>query len=148
MAEFNLNSTAVPATPSYPDTTQGLIDFLATYLYFDDNINFKSYVRGISNPVPASLNSDKIWFQETNLGGPRAIYRFNSPSWKEFVDFNPGDLILTPVTSTVASPWGNPGQTYLVITYDATGSSTTSVVAGSAPPAPSGFKYKVYVGQY
>jgi hypothetical protein len=148
MAEFNLKSTAVPATPSYPATMQGFLDFLGTYLYFDDNINFKTYVRGVTNPIPASLNSDKIWFQETNLGGPRAIYRYTGPIWKEFTSFKVGDLILTPSTTTVSSPWGNPGQAYLVITYNSSGSFTTSVTAASAPPPPAGFKYKAYVGQY
>ena len=148
MAEFNLKSTAVPATPSYPASIQGFIDFLSTYLFFDDNINFKTYVRGVTNPIPASLNSDKIWFQETNLGGPRAIYRYTGVNWKEFTPFKVGDLILVENTAVVSSPWGNPGVTYPVITYTAAGSTTTSVVAASAPSPPAGFKFKAYVGQH
>jgi hypothetical protein len=148
MAEFALKSLPVPDITTYPPTFQGMVDFLSTYLYFDDKINFKSYVKSLVNPTPISETSDKIWFQLDANGGPVAIFNFSNPNWVEFQPFKFGDMILTPSTSAVSSPWGNPGQGYGIITYSGSGSTTSGVTAPSAPPAPAGFKYKVYVGRH
>jgi hypothetical protein len=149
MAEFHLKTTSTPSeNVSYPPTFQGLIDLLSTYLYFDDKISFKSYVKSTTNPTPISQTFENIWFQLDGNGAPIAVFEFANPNWKEFQYVDQGDLVLTPATSTIASPWGLPGQTYSVITYSGSGSSTTSYTAPSAPPPPAGFKYKVFVGRY
>ena len=148
MSEFSLKTLPAPSITSYPPTFQGMVDFLSNYLYFDDKITFKSYVKSLTHPTPITQTSDKIWFQVDANGGPVAIFSFANPNWEEFQPFKFGDMILTPAASTVSSPWGNPGQGYGRITYSGTGSSAYGVTAPAAPQAPVGFKYKVYVGRY
>lgn len=155
MAEYPLLKQSVPSTPitAYPPTIQGLLDEISNYLYFDDKINFKTYVKTLAAvtptpPTPISQTYENIWFDLTSDGRPVSIQSYANPVWKEFQALKQGDMILTPANLAVTSPWGSPGQTYNVIVYSGSGSSTTAYTVPSAPPAPVGFQYKTFVGSY
>ena len=149
MSEYHLKSLSVSNFDSYPNTLSGLISFLANVLYFDDKIIFKRYVISDTNPTPITQYSDGIWFKlNTVTEAPDGMFRYTGSNWERQSFFVSNDMVLVPTTATVSSPWGDPGQVYNVITYGPSGTTTTSVTAGSAPTAPAGFKYKVYVGNY
>jgi len=56
MAEYPLLKQSIPSAPItvYPSTIQGLLDDISNYLYFDDKINFKTYIKSLATPPPST----------------------------------------------------------------------------------------------
>lgn len=153
MKEFSLQNKEVPLVQAYPKKFSDFLSFLSNYLFFDDGNAIRSYFIDSAKSANISVDSDKVWFQTSVSDQLPVVPRiYSSGSWEQFDHFNQGDIILTPETALIQSPWGQPnGVTYNVIKYPGSGANTLvayTTPSVSAVPPPTGFKYKVYVGYY
>ena len=148
MAQYTLTPATVPPTIGYPGNLQDLLELIKNYITVTDDLQYKTFIISDSQPSPTSENQDKIWFELTPSGKPKAIRIYNNGNWLEFTPFNQGDMVLIADTVTPESPWGEPNTTYQVNVYSGTTLTQISFLTPAAPSAPSGYKYKVYVGHY
>jgi hypothetical protein len=148
MAQYTLTPATVPPTVGYPGNLQDLLELIKNYITVTDDLQYKTFIISDSQPSPTSENQDKIWFELTPSGKPKAIRIYNNGNWLEFTPFNQGDMVLVADTVTPESPWGEPNTTYQVNVYSGTTLSQISFLTPAAPSSPSGYKYKVYVGHY
>ena len=148
MAQYSLTPATVPSTVGYPGNLQDLLELIKNYITITDDLQYKTFIISDSQPSPTTENQDKIWFELTPSGKPKAIRIYNNGNWLEFTPFNQGDMVLIADTVTPESPWGEPNTTYQVNVYSGTTLTQISFLTPAAPSAPSGYKYKVYVGHY
>jgi len=148
MAQYTLTPGTVPANTGYPGTIQDLLTLIQNYVTVTDDLQYKTFIVGNTQPAPTSGNQNKIWFELSAGGEPKSIRVYNNGNWLEFVPFKQGDMVLIPDTVTPQSPWGEPNTTYQINVYSGTVLTQISFLTPAAPTAPTGYKYKVYVGHY
>jgi hypothetical protein len=148
MAQYTLTPGIVPPTIGYPGNIQDLMELIKNYMTVVENLEFKTFIVSNTQPAPTSGNQDKIWFELSSTGNPKAIRLYNNGNWLEFVPFNQGDLVLIADTVIPESPWGEPNTSYQVNVFSGVTVTQISFLTPTAPTAPVGFKYKVYVGHY
>lgn len=150
MAKYTLTPATVPPTLGYPGNLQDLLETIKNYMTVtegDSSVSV-SFLVGSTQPTASSGNQDKIWFELTPAGAPKAIRLFKDGVWQEFTPLKQGDMVLTADTVVPQSPWGKPNTTYQVKVYSGNTVVNTSYLTPAAPGAPTGFAYKVYVGHY
>ena len=140
MAVYNLSAATLPANTGYPGNVQDLLKLIESYISVTSDPTLSTFV--ISNATPPAEDNDKVWFQTQPgvSGAPQSIRLFVDGSWQEFTPFSFGDIVLTDVNATIASPWGVGSTTYVV--------NGISLLTPLTPVAPTNAKYKVYVGYY
>lgn len=145
MAEYPITTTTLPSNTCYPTTLQALVNLVSDYATVQISGSVQPYKVG--STAPGVADTDKPWFQtETSGSGyglPKVVRLYVNGQWKEFAQFNQGDMILVSINSTVSKPWGDPGSTY---NFGDTGLPSYTVPSGPVPPVD--YKYKVYVGYY
>lgn len=144
MAEYPITVASVSSSACYPSTVQSLLNSLAEYITVNIDEVKQTYI--VSATAPDSENQDKPWFQTysgTGYGLPKVVRLYSNGQWKEFAQLKQGDLALVGENNAVNAPWGESGFTY------GFGDTGIPTYAPSAPPsAPTGYKYKVYVGYW
>jgi len=147
MAEYPLTATTISTSACYPATPQALLESLTQYLTIQIDGYNQPYI--VDDAVPSALNQNSPWFETGSsatpgeYGTPKVIRLYSSGQWKEFAQFQQGDMILVPLDYPVAAPWGTQGITYV---FGSTGVPNYTVAATPAPPE--NYKYKVYVGYW
>lgn len=150
MAQYTLTPATVPATLGYPGNLQDLLEIIKNYLTVSEaDPNSKiSFLVSNTQPTSASGNQDKIWFELTASGAPKAIRLYKDGNWLEFTPFQQGDMVLVADTVVPQSPWGKPNTTYQIKVYSGNTVVNSTYLTPASPAAPTGFTYKVYVGHY
>jgi hypothetical protein len=139
MAEIKITSGSVPAGTPYPGTFGEFLNVLSSYLsvQYPDELRYAV----VSSSTPTGSDQNKLWFKiNPDTGLPSTINIFVNGAWLEFTQFNFGDMVLVDSTANILSPWGEGSSTYTV--------AGQQLLTPQTPSAPSGYKYKVYVGNY
>ena len=140
MADIPLNSGTVPAGTQYPGNFQEFLDLAASYLSVDYPDRLK--VAMASSETPTGDDINKLWVRLSEQDGrPLTLNLYNNGTWLETTQFQFGDIVLVPNDSEIVVPWGVGGTFYSLL--------GKRVIAPPTPTTPpTGYKYKVYVGNY
>lgn len=147
MPEYPLTAATVPTSACYPATPQELINSLAQYLTVQIDGYNQIYI--VDDAVPSGSDQNKPWFETASsanpseYGLPKVIRVYSGGQWKEFAQFQQGDMIIVPLNYPIVAPWGVAGTTYV---FGSTGVPNYTVAATPTPPED--YKYKVYVGYW
>jgi len=145
MAEFSI-AFASPGFVDYPRTFRETVAYVAANARVDRPDVDELYIK--ARTIPDAEYNDRIWvhapqtgdYPVNNLVTP-ALRRYVSGVWYEFGPFERGDIILVPVANPVLFPWASSDD---VLDLSEFGEDTFTVPG--LPSAPTGFKYKYYVG--
>jgi hypothetical protein len=145
MPEFSVTFNS-PGFLDYPRTFRETVSYVAFNAKVDrPNVN-ELYIK--DRTIPGSEYQNRIWahtpqtgdYPTNNLTTP-ALRRYASGVWYEFGHIQRGDVVLVANAAAVFFPWASSGD---VLNLSEFGEGTFTVP--SLPSAPTGFKYKYYVG--
>jgi hypothetical protein len=139
MAEIKIAAGLVPDQTPYPGNFRDFLKELSSYLtvQYPDELRYAI----VSSATPTGADQSKLWYKlNPQTGAPDIVSIFINGSWVEFTPFNFGDMVLVDSTSNIVVPWGQGSTTYTV--------AGQQLLTPPTPSAPSGYKYKVYVGNY